>query len=273
MASILGSWRGVRPSYKGGYARSASESIAPQQWRGLVAAYCASLGPTGLTPRDVSGHGHHGVLFGPFLPSEIWAREPGGLNMGMTFHYPGNAFRRIIAGSGSGSSVPFPAFVDKTYSMWVRSEDNAAIRTLLTFGVDSPAFRLGVGKIDIKGNLAGNTVVTEGEWNHLAATSGPSGSVAYMNGQPDGTGSRNTQSATSLQIGWSSGVGVNQLTGAMEDIRIYNRELSAAEIREIYELGPAGMFIQKPRVFGLAVAAAAGSILPHDSLSISRLRL
>lgn len=260
MGSILRAWQPVRPSFKGGYASNASESIVPEQWSGLVAAYCASLGPTGLTSRDVSGHGHHGALFGPFLPSELWAREPGGLNMGMVFHFTSpDGTRRIIC--GNAVSTPFPAFVDKTFCAWVRNDVVAGVETVLSFGADLPFFGFGVGKIAMNGGVIGNTIVVAGEWNHIAMTSGPSGTVAYLNGRVDGTAARNsTPLANQLQIGWS--IGNNQLEGAMEDIRIYNRALSAAAMLEIYELGPAGMFIPEPEVVGQAVAAAAPTLPP-----------
>jgi hypothetical protein len=50
------------PSYKSGYAKSASESANPNLWNGLVGAWMPSLGVTGDTLRDVSGNGNHGTL-------------------------------------------------------------------------------------------------------------------------------------------------------------------------------------------------------------------
>lgn len=239
MAVTQRSWRGRRPSYKGGYARNAGESIAPEQWRGIVCAWCASLGPTGNQIRDLSGHGFHGRINLPAIhtASELWARGPGNL-LGQPFNFPGDGFRRFLVD-------PAPVIVDKSFMMWVRNDDGNGFETLITFGQDSPFFGFAAAKINIFSSLLGTTVITPEEWNHVAATSGPSGSVAYMNGQPDGTGTRNTQTATTLQVGWS--LASTQLTGAMDDIRVYDRQLSAAEIQGIYELGPGGMFMPKRR--------------------------
>lgn len=45
----------AEPSYKNGYASSASASASPALWRGLVSAWCPSLGPTGNTLFDAAG--------------------------------------------------------------------------------------------------------------------------------------------------------------------------------------------------------------------------
>jgi hypothetical protein len=49
------------PSYQQGFA-TRSLSKRPNLWRGLVGCWKPSLGVTGLTLRDVSGHGNHGAL-------------------------------------------------------------------------------------------------------------------------------------------------------------------------------------------------------------------
>jgi len=45
----------TQPSYKAGYAKSASESASPKLWDGLKSAWVPSLGNTGLRVRDVVG--------------------------------------------------------------------------------------------------------------------------------------------------------------------------------------------------------------------------
>jgi len=51
----LKSPRQSEPSYKAGYAKSASESANPELWDGLKSAWVPSLGNTGLRVRDVVG--------------------------------------------------------------------------------------------------------------------------------------------------------------------------------------------------------------------------
>ena len=49
------------PTWKQGYASCAAESRNPGLWKGLVFAGLPSLGPTGLTLRDISGWKNHGT--------------------------------------------------------------------------------------------------------------------------------------------------------------------------------------------------------------------
>ena len=52
------------PSWNQGFARSAAEAAEPGLWDGLVLRCAPSLGVTGNTIRDVSGHGNHGTNSG-----------------------------------------------------------------------------------------------------------------------------------------------------------------------------------------------------------------
>jgi hypothetical protein len=65
------------PSYKSGYAKSASESASPHLWDGLVGAWMPSLGATGGTLRDVSGNDNHGTLNGMDAASDWVATSKG----------------------------------------------------------------------------------------------------------------------------------------------------------------------------------------------------
>jgi len=66
-----GSGRLFLPSYRQGFARNASVSDRPQDWRGLVGLWLPQLGPTGSTLRDWSGHGYHGTLTN-MAPATDW---------------------------------------------------------------------------------------------------------------------------------------------------------------------------------------------------------
>jgi hypothetical protein len=65
------------PTWKQGYASCAAESRNPGLWKGLVFAGLPSLGPTGLTLRDVSGWERHGTLTG-MDPATDWIVSPAG---------------------------------------------------------------------------------------------------------------------------------------------------------------------------------------------------
>ncbi len=63
-----------QPSYDQGFARGAAEAANPNLWQGLVGLWHPTLGVTGATLRDVSGHGYHGTL----SDSDMWAVGPNG---------------------------------------------------------------------------------------------------------------------------------------------------------------------------------------------------
>jgi hypothetical protein len=69
------------PSYARNFARNARQSVVPEQWEGLVAAYAPFLGIQGLSVEDQTGFGADGTLTG--TDSTSWVvRAPGlGINL------------------------------------------------------------------------------------------------------------------------------------------------------------------------------------------------
>ena len=63
-----------QPSYKAGYAKSASESAYPELWDGLVGAWVPGLGPTGTKVFDASGRSHNALLTA-MDPATDWVRQ------------------------------------------------------------------------------------------------------------------------------------------------------------------------------------------------------
>lgn len=107
-----------RPSYKQGYARSASESIRPNLWKGLVFAQKYSLGVTGTTTtRDVSAVKNHGTMNGS-MTIDDWVIS-GNLRM------PGYALN--LDGGNDHISIPDRDVFDSlggteflTFCIWVK---------------------------------------------------------------------------------------------------------------------------------------------------------
>jgi concanavalin A-like lectin/glucanase superfamily protein len=90
--------------------------------------------------------------------------------------------------------------------------------------------------------------VTEGQWTHVAATYNSTGGVLtlYVNGLPDltvGSGIRVPTAGTApLLIGEAQGA--HGFNGNIDEVRIYNRELTATEVDLLRtgQEGPAGLF-------------------------------
>ena len=81
--------------------------------------------------------------------------------------------------------------------------------------------------------------LSSGTWYHLAATVTGNVATVYLNGVPRNTGtvSSVSLSTNNLVIGRSS-TGANPFVGLMDDIRIYNRVLSAGEVADLYSMDP-----------------------------------
>jgi hypothetical protein len=96
-------------------------------------------------------------------------------------------------------------------------------------------FRVGTGAGQAQ---TGNSItnVTDGEWHHLVGTRDASGLKIYVNGilenQNSNCGTCNVTSSQNLLFG-SYGAG-GFLDGLLDDVRIYNRALSANEVAGLY---------------------------------------
>ncbi|SRR6266851_1720947 len=90
-------------------------------------------------------------------------------------------------------------------------------------------------------DLTGNATLKTGKWYHLTVTWDASSKarIIYLNGVVDAsdtsTGSLNADSNPPFYI--AQWLGGNYLSGSIDDVRIYNRVLTAKEITQLYSLG------------------------------------
>lgn len=83
-----------------------------------------------------------------------------------------------------------------------------------------------------------DSALTIGEWSHFAVTNDGNTFRFYLNGEPDGSSDitcdiTNTNSAP-FRIG-ANGAGGESFDGLIDELRAYNRALSAAEIKRLYQ--------------------------------------
>ena len=98
----------------------------------------------------------------------------------------------------------------------------------------------------VGGNIQGTAVLNDGIWHHVAAVL-PSGAtdvneiILYVDGEIDVISSSGVETLQTTQVDFHIGKPIfpanNNFTGEMDDVRTYDRELSATEIKEIYQLG------------------------------------
>ncbi len=84
----------------------------------------------------------------------------------------------------------------------------------------------------------GNTALTMGDWTHIGYTLDGTALTFYVNGVADGTATTatfNMTGYTTIRIGLSNGAEYG--SGGVDEMRVYNRILSASEAKQLYDLG------------------------------------
>jgi hypothetical protein len=197
--------------------------------------------PSGNTLTDHSGNGNNATLLSTSGVGRVTGRE------GLAIALPGTNNRYATA-PHSGSLNITGAI---TVSAWIRPNDVHTRKILTKTGPGG--YDLGLssgGKVSLILNgtsaqsLQSNTSYpSDGStWMHVAATFDGSTATIYVNGQPDA--SRNLgavaigSNTSALHIGALLG-GSNRFNGAIDDLRLYSRALSAAEIASLAGTGQA----------------------------------
>src|SRR3989338_7463215 len=89
-------------------------------------------------------------------------------------------------------------------------------------------------------SIVSNASVTDGTWHHVVAVSDVSNAYLYIDGGLDKSGGdvnwAKGCSTLDVRIGTRSN-GDFQFIGLIDDVRIYNRALSASEIQRLYNMG------------------------------------
>ena len=198
----------------------------------LVAAYNFQEG-SGTTVQDASGQGNHGTLsnvswttngqFGnalSFNGSNSWVtvadKNSLDLTNGMTLEawvYPTtkmSGWRNVLLKERTGGLA---------YGLYANSDTNTPVASINISGNDE--------------NLPGVSALTANAWTHLAATYDGATERLYVNGvqvaKQAQTGNM-TGSSGALRIGGNSIWG-EYFQGRIDEVRIYNRALSATEIQ------------------------------------------
>lgn len=152
------------------------------------------------------------------------------------------------ASTGGGTGLDFTG--DISYSLWMIQEDtldttsNNDYKRPLSFGINSSSIIIEENSelnpsVEIDGNREGLRAggVTVGEWTHVVMTydSSTDTMVLYQDAVEEGSatlpsGTRQPAS-DALDICKNRAIG-----GRLDDVRIYNRSLSADEINQLYQM-------------------------------------
>jgi chitodextrinase len=239
---------------------SVTTPSAPVGPAGLVAGYTFDAG-SGTVVADLSGNGNNGTMTGA-----TWST--GRYGGGMTFD-----------GSSALVQVPSSSTLNPgaqlTLAAWIRpSGTQSGWRTIMQRQPDAYFLNASTGAGNnvpggggtINGNIHamnGTTAAPVNQWTHVAMTYDGTSLRLFVNGvqvSTDGAGGSVQASTNPLWIGGNVPYG-EHFAGVIDEARVYNRALSAAEIQTVMNnpLTPAAPDTTAPSAPTGLTATAAGA--------------
>ncbi len=243
----------LTPSYKQGFARSASEALNPNLWDGLVYSGATGLGNTGQTLHDNSLYNTNGA----FVNSPTWVVGEKGMALDLERDNDDNV------DIGSFSSTIFSA--DFTMSMWLKAETLNATDLIFdkrSSGSAGFGFRYtgSAGKALVKLNAnsiqTSDGVVIIGIWHHIVAIRTGSAVDLYIDGiiQASGTTSADASNTNTAKIGTRSFTSdLNSYDGIVSNVHVWERGLAVSETKQLF-VDPHAVHRMRSRVVAFAGA-------------------
>ncbi|MBN2183486.1 MAG: LamG domain-containing protein [Sedimentisphaerales bacterium] len=260
-------------------------ATTPPGSTGLVGYYQFESG-TGTDAVDSSGNHHNGTL-----TTDLTWSSPGILNSNYAVHFDGTAGSRISIGTWN----PAAGTGAMTLALWVRwagprdphggqpqglvckREAWSTDGLMFMFEMDTPDSADTRGSIALRQYSGENTDVYSeanvmdqfiGRWVHVAATFDGTTARLYLNGSEIASGPFSFADGTDVDmtIGnnnndiWPDSPGA--FNGDMDEVRIYNRALSAAQIAYLADTTPAdGQLHSVPSPAELFEAVTQGTLV------------
>lgn len=203
--------------------------------QGLVGAWCPSVsGPFGYRLPDLSGYGNHGTLTN-MTPSSKWITSDGVQCLDFATASPRNY---VLA--NSVALTP-----NLTLAGWVRPAGSGdsyqilmsqvnAYQILVYTNTPGTAPRFSIWVDGVLKEVTGTVAVSANTWSHLAGTFNGSTLKLFINGKLNNTLAASGVSSTTTNQLWlgayRDNTTLNRLNGKLNDVRLYTRCLSDAEV-------------------------------------------
>jgi hypothetical protein len=224
--------------------------------RGLIGAWCPSLGATGFRWLDRSGRNNHCSMLN--TASTAWRTSGGKL----AFFHDGTddrVFSSLFRMSAMGSQT-------NSFSIWINPTTTNAQTRIFGIGEFGVSFGVRFNFQNLEFVFGGTAVLSvamtsatyANRWAHICGVADASGARLFFDGVQVGTRSDTVSLAKTngLGIGYRFGVNSDFYSGLTDDLRIYSRTLTPAEIRQIYTAGRGfGLSPERPKRRGRAAAA------------------
>lgn len=224
----------VEPTAKGGLAS------------GLVGHWTFDGADMVPNVRDRSGRGNHGNISGMTSTTTVIGK----LGQALDFESSSSNYVSITDADSLDVTSAF------TFAAWIKAESFTAVNNQANwiFGKDisgARSYDFGFyntsGTINLTAQINGTnrglstaSFTIDGLWHHVVATYDGSNVTYYIDGVTSGTVASVNPAVTStdLAIGRRNFVGFNEyFDGSIDDVRIYNKTLSASEVKQLYNMG------------------------------------
>jgi hypothetical protein len=214
---------------------------------GLVAYW--AMRNSGTTVYDEWAGGYNGTASNGVTFGETYAAVGQGASFDGTNDFL--ALPLAAAGSAAGSvSAWIKSSKSGTLQSIVSSADTAYIEKFVRIDIDTGNRLTCLSRIDIAvaHYVQGDTVMATGQWHHVVATADGSDYALYVNGavqslttvtgDNSGRWFANVPDRDNLQIGLlTRSSSIIPFAGQIDEVRIYNRALTADEIKQLYRMG------------------------------------
>ena len=154
----------------------------------------------------------------------------------------------------AGSDLGLPSSNNaRSVSFWINADSVTTYGMMFSYGTSSSnsAFAISwdnanakiiVGKYGGNANSASSSTISTGSWNHIVVTFDGSSTIKYyLNGSADGTATLSGINTVVNEFriggylnGWS---GANFFDGKIDEVAVWNVELSASDVTSIYNNG------------------------------------
>ncbi|HEY4478915.1 MAG TPA: LamG-like jellyroll fold domain-containing protein, partial [Candidatus Paceibacterota bacterium] len=211
---------------------------------------------------DVSGQANHGNLVNM---STSTSRAPGKIGQGLRFDGVNDAINTGSDMIGTGEDS-ISAWINPR-SFALSGNDSRIVtndKTILT--MRSSNSTIGISSNGIALVEAASSAIVLNRWTHVTVTRNSSGTAnLYVNGILSGTANQNSGTpsggSTNVFIGNSSLLTSRPFDGIIDDVRVYNRALSATEITQLYNVGQAKIAkTQSPAPCGSGAPLSCGLV-------------
>ncbi|OGG58376.1 hypothetical protein A2765_05505 [Candidatus Kaiserbacteria bacterium RIFCSPHIGHO2_01_FULL_56_24] len=221
--------------YQSGAVKFTTSSVALQQGSSLgsgLVGHWTFDGPDVTTVvADRSGQGNNGYFVGGATSS---AKTIG--HLGQALSFDGTSYIDI----GSPASLAVSQF---TICAWIKPSVLSSYH--LIYGLaNAPKFYLQDSALLLSGgtNPFTASIISADVWQHVCASNDASNTRFYLNGALNQTSADATTwstSASQVKIAQDPSGSTQNFSGSIDDVRIYNRALTASEVKQLYNLGKA----------------------------------